>query len=193
MSRSDRERARHFAGNAEVGGTSQVRSGGDRQASLATDQVVGQLGELALSRYLGGTPLFYALTRTVRDLDPTRGDDGGDLLATNLDVKCSLMRASPDPLRYRLLVRPRERHDGSVYILALVAEDVWSTGKVCMVGWCADRDLPPEPAADGPFAGAYVVPATALKALPPIHFNWFWNYSEISCRPTGSTNNTSTP
>ena len=182
---TERARARHFAGNATIGGKSQVRSAVDRQDSLATDQDVGQLGEMALSKYLGGTPLFYELTRTIRDLEPTQGDGGGDLLATNVDVKASLMRASVDPLRYRLLVRPRERHLNTVYVLALVAPDVWTTGNVCLVGWCTDRDLPQHPERAGPFAGAYCIPATQLKVLPPLHFNWLWHYPEITCRTPG--------
>jgi hypothetical protein len=185
LTASDRARAEHFAGNAAVGGRSQVRAGADRQAHLHGDQGIGQLGELALSRYLGGTPLFYELTRTIRDLDPTRGDDGGDLLATNVDVKCSVMRASPDPLRYRLLVRPVERTPGTVYLLALVHPDVWETGLVTLVGWCREQDVPPEPARDGPFAGAYVLPATHLSPLPPLQFHWYWNYEGLTCRPPG--------
>lgn len=179
------ERSRYFAGNAAIGGRSQVRGAKDRQDALATDQAVGQLGEMALSKYVGGTPLFYEVTRAIRDLNPTQGDEGGDLLATNLDVKCSLMRASTDPLRYRLLVRPKERHANSVYVLALVAQDVWQSGRVTLVGWCRDRHLPAEAARDGPFAGAYVLPATQLFPLPPLEFNWLWNYNEVTCRTTG--------
>lgn len=138
-----------------------------------------------MSRYLGGTPLFYQLTRTIRDLNPTQGDDGGDLLATNVDVKCSLKRASPDPLRYRLLVRPTERHPDRVYVLALVDQDYLDTGLVTLVGWCRTDDLPEEVARDGPFAGAYVLSASQLHPLPPFSFSWYWNYTELTCRPPG--------
>jgi len=185
LSPSERERCRHFAASAAVGGRSEVRGRADREHFLVTDQEVGQLGESALSKYIGGTLLFYELTRTIRDLDPQAGDGGGDLLATNLDVKCSVMRASPDPLRYRLLVRPRERHADSVYVLALVAPDVWQTGDVQLVGWCKDSDLPSQSARDGPFAGAYVVPATELHPLPPFTFNWQWNFRDLTIRPAG--------
>lgn len=185
LSPTDLDRSAYFARNAALGGVSRVRAADDRKTNLVTDQSVGQLGEMALSKYLGGTPLFYELTRTIRDLNPTQGDDGGDLLATNLDVKCSLMRASTDPLKYRLLVRPRERKPDAVYVLALAAQDVWQTGLVSLVGWCRDRDLPASVASDGPFAGAYVLPATQLHPLPPLEFNWFWNYNEVTCRTTG--------
>jgi hypothetical protein len=185
LSQSDIEAAAGYAGRAQVGGQSQVRSGQDRQQQLATDQLVGQLGELALSKYLGGTRLFYELTRTIRDLDPHAGDGGGDLLATNVDVKCSLMRAANNPLAYRLLVRPRERHPNTVYVLALVEPDVWQTGKVCLVGWCKDTHLPKQPLAEGPFAGAHVVLATELRPLPPIEFQWLFNFRELTCRTPG--------
>lgn len=185
LSPKELERSAYFARNAAVGGTSRVRGREDRLAELVTDQSVGQLGEMALSKYVGGTPLFYELTRTIRDLNPMQGDDGGDLLATNLDVKCSLMRASQDALKYRLLVRPKERKPNAVYVLALVGPDVWQTGQVTLVGWRRDRDLPAECARDGPFAGAYVLPADQLHPLPPLEFNWLWNYNEVTCRPTG--------
>ena len=136
--------------------------------------------------------LLYQLTRTVRDLTPEAGDGGGDLLATNVDVKCSVMRAGPDPLRYRLLVRPKERLPDAVYLLALVAPDVWTTGTVTLVGWCRDNDLPVAPAAEGPFAGAFVRPATTLNPLPPVTFNWWWHYGEVTCRPPGFTKTIST-
>jgi hypothetical protein len=174
--------AADYASRAELGGVSRVRGAADRQAELRTDQAVGQLGELALSRFLGGSPLFYELTRTIRDLDPTQGDGGGDLLATNVDVKCSLMRASTDLLRYRLLVRPKERHEQLVYVLALVGQDVWQTGTVNLVGWARDCDLPEQCARDGPFAGAYVIPASQLYPLPPIKFNWLFHYDGVEVR-----------
>lgn len=185
LSKADLALVDHHAANAAIGGSSQVRTSATRRSFLGTDQSVGQLGELALSKYLGGTPLFYQLTRTIRDLNPHQGDAGGDLLATNVDVKCSLMRASQDPLKYRLLVRPRERHARSVYVLALVGPDVQSTGRVHLVGWCRDLDLPKNPAAEGPFEGAHVVPATKLYPLPPLEFNWLWNYQTLTVRPTG--------
>jgi hypothetical protein len=185
LSPTDIARSEHFARNAELGGVSRVRSAEDRKASLVTDQSVGQLGEMALSKYLGGTPLFYELTRTIRDLDPTKGDEGGDLLATNLDVKCSLMRGSSDPLKYRLLVRPKERKANAVYVLALVGPYVWQSGEVTLVGWCRDRDLPDSCARDGPFAGAHVLLASQLYPLPPLEFHWLWNYNEVTCRPNG--------
>ena len=179
--------SKHFARNATIGGASQVRGGAQRLAELSTDQQVGQLGELALSLYLAGTPLFYQLTRLVRDQTPLVGDDGADVLSTNVDVKTSLMRnASVDPMRYRLLVRPRERHDDSVYVLALVPQ---SMDECWLIGWATAADLPSTPAADGPFAGAYVLPATALMPLPPLRFNWTWNFKELR----GCVTNTSTP
>lgn len=183
---AERALAGQFARNATLGGASQVRGSTERQSHLSTDQQVGQLGELALSLYLAGTPLFYQLTRTIRDLTPHQGDEGADLAATNVDVKTSLMRASPDPLRYRLLVRPKERHPETVYVLGLVPP---SLDECWLVGWAGEADLPSAPATTGPFHGAYVLPATQLYPLPPFRFNWTWNFQELR----GFAANTSTP
>jgi hypothetical protein len=40
-----------------------------------------------------------------------------------VDIKGSLMRYSNNPLNYRLLVRPKERHDNWIYVLALVPKE----------------------------------------------------------------------
>lgn len=159
----------HFAEQAAVGGVSHIR-GEDRKSTLRDDQCVGQLGEAALSRYLSGNSVLYALTRTARNLTPRQGDDGGDLRGTNIDVKCSVMRYAPDPLKYRLLVRPAELHAETVYVLALVAPDWLRSREVTLVGWATRADLPATPAHDGPFRGAYVLPAQQLHPLPPVRW-----------------------
>lgn len=179
----------HFANQAMIGGTSHVR-GDDRTAKLLDDQLVGQLGECALSRYLCGSSLLYAITRTMRNLQPTQGDGGGDLLGTNIDVKCSVMRYSPEPLHYRLLVRPAELHPRTVYVLALVRPDWRETREVTLVGWATREDLPDEPASEGPFNGAYVLGAPHLHPLPP--FAWTPTSSDPTWTSAGSPTTTST-
>lgn len=156
---------RDHAAKAALGGQSRVFADrAQRLERLGDDQLVGQAGEAALSKWLTGTLDWYAETRDVRNAAPTLGDAGTDLLGANLDVKCSLMRASADPLRYRLLVRPDERHADTIYVLALVPP---TRDRVILVGWARDSDLPPAPASDGPFAGAYVLPAGTLFPLLP--------------------------
>lgn len=182
----------HFAKQAALGGTSHVRIRSDeRLEQLREDQLVGQVGECALSRYLCGSSLLYAITRTMRNLTPTQGDGGGDLLGTNIDVKTSVMRYSPEPLHYRLLVRPAELHPGTVYVLALVYPDWRETREVSLVGWATREDLPDLPAPHGPFQGAYVLPAPHLHPLPP--FAWTPTSSDLPWTSAGSPTTTSTP
>jgi hypothetical protein len=181
LSPEDVALARDAAQRAELGGASAVRAKTARAATLSQDQLVGQFGELALARYLGVAPLLYALTRAVRDANPHQGDEGSDLLATNVDVKCSLMRHSPDPWAYRLLVRPREYRVGTVYVLALAHPNVADTGEVALLGWATSDDLPAAPASSGPFAGAYVLPAPQTHPLPPLRLDWQWDYEELVC------------
>lgn len=154
-----------------LGGTSHIRGASDRAASLTEDQVIGQLGTIAMHKYWFGDLTRYLMGRYVQNQHKWDGDGGDDMLGGNLDVKTSLMRRSPDPLYYNLLVRPRERHDGWVYVLALVPVDYKDTLRVHLLGWLGDAELPTEPMADGPMAGAFKVPAVDLNALPPVRFN----------------------
>lgn len=162
----------HHALKASLGGISRVRAGADRSAFLNQDQVVGQLGTIALHKYLYGTTERYIFSRHAQNRVPDQGDGGEDLPGANVDVKTSVMRYGQDPLKYNLCVRPRERHAGWVYVLALVPKDYECNRVVHLLGWQADEDLPSEPAAAGPLAGAFVVPASDLHPLPPIQYNW---------------------
>lgn len=153
-----------------IGGESAVR-GDDRMTKLSEDQIIGQCGQLALSLYWFGNALPYLAAREKANANPTVGDGGADILGTNLDVKTSKMRASEDPLAYRLLVRPRERHTGNIYILGLIPKLKKVGTLVHLVGWLEDRELPTDPSDLGTFSGAYVVPATELHPLPPLRWS----------------------
>lgn len=172
LSKFDLNLAEHHAVMAQVGGVSQVRAAGWRETALEQDQLIGQLGQLALSKYLYGTTERYMISRYYQNKTPERGDGGSDLPGANLDVKTSVMRYGQDPIRYNLCVRPRERHAGWVYILALVPKAYENDRCVYLMGWCSDDQLPTTPAADGPLAGAFVLPASALVPLPPVRYNW---------------------
>lgn len=158
-----------MAKKACIGGSSAVRQE-DRSARLLEDQIIGQMGQMALSLYWFGTPQPYLDARAYANAHPTEGDGGSDILDMNLDVKTSLMRASDDPFSYRMLVRPRERHEGNVYILALIPKLLKVDTQVNLVGWVADHELPKNPATMGQFAGAYLVTADQLHPLPPIRW-----------------------
>ena len=159
----DRGLIRYNAQEAEIGGGSHVRSGKDRKDSLSVDQVVGQMVNYAGILYLTGSMLSYAEARKKANRNKYVGDGGVDVPGYRIDTKGSLMRASPDPLRYRLAVRPRERHIGSAYVLGLVPSI--SGSLVYLVGWWTDERLPP-PDLAGTFRGAHTVKRHDLLKMP---------------------------
>jgi hypothetical protein len=169
LSKVDFALATHFARQAEVGGVSRVR-GQDRAATLSEDNLVGQLGTLALHKYLYGHTHAYAQSRYMQNKFPTLGDQGDDLIGANVDVKTSVMRYEQNPQKYRLLVRPKEFHSGWVYVLALLGSEYSRFHDVHLVGWATAEQLP-EPEVDGPFAGAHVLQASRLTQLPPIRYS----------------------
>lgn len=176
------ERCLFFAGNAEIGGASNIRSSaGERMAEISVDQMVGQVGTLALSCWMLGKAAGYAeyaRGRIAADRNPTSGDGGADILGTNIDVKSSLHRyAQKSPFEYNLLVRPQERHPGHVFVLGLVEiedpaarVDTWRTARVHLVGWATNEELRPPPQGDNPFGDAWRLRGKDLHPLPP--FRW---------------------
>jgi len=146
-----------------------------RKAAHATDQLVAQLVNCATSLWLHGSAHPYHLTRCAINAAPHLGDGGGDLLATNLDCKGSLMRYGDDPLKYHLLVRPAEKHDYTVYLLGLVPKATVEQrqGDVILVGWLTGAELPVTPSTDPRFSGAHAVRGDALRALPPIVYDYY--------------------
>lgn len=161
--------AQHHGRLAQIGGRSEVfPDHEERMDRLAMDQVVGQLGQMALAIWKDGHLGAYHEQRAIADADPTSGDGGSDIVGCNVDVKASLMRASPDPMAYRLAVRPAEMHSGWVYVLALVRPMLTH---VELVGWATSEDLERvEPTTDGPFSGARCIPAPSLRPLMPMRW-----------------------
>ncbi|HIB44356.1 MAG TPA: hypothetical protein EYO37_10450 [Nitrospina sp.] len=151
---------------AMIGGVSQIRSGKDRQKSLGHDQLVGQISTYAGAVILTGSPQGYWQARDKANKNPHKGDGGVDIIGlSNVDIKGSMMRYSSDPLHYRLLVRPRERHDGWIYVLAMVPQK--RPYKCHLVGWAHDRDLPDAPYNGSIKAlhGAYLVEGHELRPI----------------------------
>jgi hypothetical protein len=115
---------------------------------------------------LTGSPEGYIQARDKANANPLAGDNGVDISGLpNVDIKGSLMRYSNDPLNYRLLVRPKERHDNWIYVLALVPKE--RPYKTYLVGWANDKDLPLKPY-DGEIKslhGAYVIEAKNLRKI----------------------------
>lgn len=149
-----------------IGGSSAVREDrGDRQRALHEDQLVGQLGEYAICRWFGA-PEYYFERRARINADPLVGDDGEDFFG-QIDVKTSLMRGSGPRWGYRLLVRPRERHDGNRYVLALV-DQVQAPATVWLMGWAHDSQFEWKEG-DGPLKGAWAIWAFDLEPMSTIH------------------------
>jgi len=173
------EYIRKMAKKACMGGVSRVREGEDRANNLTIDQFVGQIGTYAFIKYWTGKPFpyEYMISRYFANLHPKEGDGGSDLPPANIDVKTSYMRASDDPFAYRLPVRPKEKKDNWIYVLALMrkidkpVEEI-TEGKIELVGWARSDMFPPETDSDGPFKGAYVLTATKLNELMPLKYKW---------------------
>jgi hypothetical protein len=163
--------ARENAQKAEIGGVSHIRTREERQTTLSTDQFVGQIGQLAGSLWHCGSPDPYIEAREKANLNPTEGDGGHDILGLNLDFKGSLMRRSRDPLDYRLIVRPRERHPGWIYVPVFIDRlpGKGDPATVYLTGWATDEQLPPADK-EGLFVGAHCIPIRELTPLPP--FRW---------------------
>ena len=151
-----------------VGGRSSIRRG-DRAALLAVDQWVGLVCNLAVCEFLAGSPAPWALLRDRADANRYAGDGGEDFPGLAVDIKGASLRGNPDPLRYRLAVRPRERRAGWTYFLAIArstGEGVPTGGAfVTIVGAAKDGDLPTACELAGPFAGAFTIPAVDLRPV----------------------------
>lgn len=152
-----------YAQRASLGGTSHVRNSDDRNANLSIDQIVGQVGEFTLARFMGDESKYFS-RRDEIDKNPWQGDDGFDYPGSDIDVKTSFMRGSSDPMNYRLAVRPRERRDKR-YILALVKKLENNEVLVTFAGWAYDSDLPKNPESSGIFQGAYTIMAPNLRDM----------------------------
>lgn len=151
---------------AEIGGKSHIRSQKQRSNSLAEDWLVGQISTYCASMILTGSPQGYIDAREKANQNPTQGDGGIDICGlSNVDIKGSLMRYSSNPLDYRLLVRPKERHNNWIYVLGLVPKE--RPYKCHIVGWAKDQDLPSE-TYNGKIKslhGAYVIEGYMLRNI----------------------------
>jgi hypothetical protein len=154
------------AKKAEIGGRSQIRQQKDRINSLSEDQLVGQISTYCASVVLTGDRVGYVKAREKANANPSKGDNGVDIIGlSNIDIKGSLMRYSSDPLKYRLLVREKERHKDWIYVLGLVPKE--RPYKCYLVGWAKDSDLPTS-TYNGEIKslhGAYVVDAINLRKI----------------------------
>ena len=166
----------HFAKTATIGGKSEIRTDpNERSQNVSLDNLIGQLGTLALSKYWTGSYKEYVLGRHMQDRFPNVGDCGEDIMGLNLDVKTT-HRKNPNKaeLTYNLAIRDKEYHPNHVYVLALV--DSWPEGDrpkfVSLIGWAKTGHLPKNKTIGGIFDGAYTIEANDLNPLPPVKWAW---------------------
>ena len=154
------------AEKACIGGKSNVR-GSDREEKLFEDQLVALTGLLGYCLWSTDSDEEYRKVRDVANANPRKGDNG-DIVGTRIDVKTSRMRNQKDPLRFCLPIRPRERHVGWSYVLALVTDLPGSkneSGTVLLMGWAPEAELPNITNPYGVFSGAYTIPVTDLRPM----------------------------
>lgn len=162
---------RKRAGKACIGGKSNIREGRDREESLMEDQITGQLGNYALSKYLFGNPQQYLLSRYVAEKNPNVGDGGEDVIGLNIDIKATMYRyPNKDMLDYNLVVRERELHKNWIYIFALADMIENDSTIVHLIGWATTDMLPSKPAKEGIFKDAYSKPVRELYPLFPMEW-----------------------
>jgi len=138
----------------------------ERKDVLSCDQVVGQVCTCAATMWLGSSYdngfSYYDRVRRKQNLTPYDGDGGDDIPPYRIDVKGSLVRNdAKDLLSYNLLVRPKERHAGLIYLMALH----FTPSIVALVGWALETDLPVTGETFGVFSGAYRLSAASLRPV----------------------------
>ena len=155
----------------------------DRIGFLNEDQLVGQVCTCAATIYLFGVEdgfKRYNLIRESQNSHPNSGDGGDDIPPLGIDVKGSKARNNQKKVTtYNLLVRPRERHEGCIYVLSLTIPP-----KVLLVGWEEDSHLPSSVESSGIFEGAYRVVGSSLRPMhelkPHLIAKEKWDSSFIS-------------
>lgn len=154
------------ADKACIGGRSQIREE-DRADSLYEDQLAGQIGNYTGSIHIFGSEEPYHAVRALANSQPNKGDNGQDFIGYNIDMKGSFMRAWKDPTKYRLPVRPKEKHDDWVYVLCMIEKNVVGNPIIIahLVGWATTLMLPDKPESSGPFDGAFTIPGVSLNPM----------------------------
>lgn len=171
---SEMDLIRWWARQKEFDGASQFRDRQRRNERMSEDQLTGQMCDAAASKLLFGSLHPYCISRWHASIHPYVGDGGSDLPGTNIDVKGRLMRHSKEVMDYDLLVRPAERHAGTVYVHC-VREPDGIEGLVYIVGWIGEDDITDRPVSESDnlhrsLVGAYLTTAKDLHPFPPIQW-----------------------
>lgn len=132
-------------------------------------QLIGVLCTYAGIRLITGSDELYHQHMRETGSNPV-GDGGTDIPGARVDIKGSLMRRSKNPLSYRLLIRPREFHENTTYILALVDEMAPSGANGYIVGFMDSSEILDVSVTDPTFGDARVVAANLLN--PVMNCRW---------------------
>ncbi|WP_207261104.1 hypothetical protein [Desulfovibrio sp. Huiquan2017] len=149
---------------------SKIKDGNGKPTSKFRSNLAGQIGEAAGQIYLHGPVAGmarYSTERQVRNADKYRGDGGVDALigSMRIDFKTTLRFARhAAPEKFRLAVRPHERHHETTYVMVLADKIGYDHFMVTIVGICHESDLPDTAETAGTFRGAYTVPVPRLSA-----------------------------
>jgi hypothetical protein len=146
-----------------------IKDGNGRPTGKFRSNLAGQIGEAAGQVFLHGPVAGMARYRTerqVRNADKYRGDGGVDAVAgaVKIDFKTTLRFArNAAPEKFRLAVRPHERHSDTTYVMILADKIGYDHFIATIVGVCHESDLPDTTESTGTFKGAHTVPVHALS------------------------------
>jgi hypothetical protein len=176
LTREETEDVLAMAANWDFPGKSHIRNRENRAALLSTDAITGMVGQFAGHKYLYGAGARdkFKISRLHANQHKFQSDGGYDIDALNVDIK-STLRRNPEKqlLSYNLLVRPQELYAGWNYWFAIVDIVEGCCPVVHLLGWASDLMLPNEPAQDGIFKGAHVLPTCRLNPLPALRWDYF--------------------
>ena len=133
---------------------------------LFEDQLIGVICTMVGVKALTGSNALY-YQHMEETGDKWEGDGGTDIPGARVDFKGSLMRYGNDPLAYNLLVRPKEFHERTLYVLIVVSsyDEVGADGYVvgCMESWEIEEKNQPDKKR---FGDAFRIPAELLHPFP---------------------------
>ena len=162
---ADLDLAKENASKCSLGGRSAVRFRSQRDETCDTDQLTGQVCELAFSKYWFGSVEPYRQARWIRNQNPRLGDNGFDFPGLAINIKGSLRRNLAKAFEtYHLLIRPAERTPGMIYVQAVA--DLSQSPLVVFLGFLEDHEVPPAVSDHWNFKGAHAVSFEQLHRLP---------------------------
>jgi hypothetical protein len=148
--------------SARWDGGSNIRDRAGKVSLLDADNLVGMIGEWAISLALTGDDEAFRRSRAKRARRPWEGDGGDDLDGLGWDVKSSMMRYSQNPSDYHLLVRAAELKRGIRYAAAFVCRDY---RQVWLPGWATAEEVE----LSFPIAGRAGLQGPHAIAVPKLH------------------------